>query len=379
MALSVFRIRALVIKELLALVRDKRSRIVLIGPPLFQLVIFSFAATLEVENIVVAIHNRDRGQASTEIVQRMVGSPNISTVLFADNERELAGYINRQEALAGFSFQEDFTERLAQGRDAPIQAVLDGRRSNAAQIALGYVSTMVEEFARERAAVPGTARAPPGEAAAVEVVERNAFNANLENLWTTVTALVAILSMVLGLLVTSLSVARERELGTYNQILVSPLTPLEILAGKTVPAFIVAVAEGTIMVLAAIFVFQVPFRGSLLLLYGGLLAFLASIVGVGLFISSLCRTQQQAILGAFLFMVPAVILSGFATPIENMPWWLQDVTVANPVKYFLVIVKGVFLKDMSAAVVWANTWPMLCIAVVTMTVAWFFFSKGLEE
>jgi ABC-2 type transport system permease protein len=182
----------------------------------------------------------------------------------------------------------------------------------------------------------------------------------------------------MGLVVTALSVARERELGTFEQLLVSPLDPHEIVIGKTVPALIIGLTEGTVMLLVGIFVFRVPFQGSFVLLYLAMTVFLAAVIGVGLFISSLATTQQQGILGAFVFMVPAILLSGFATPIENMPEWLQTLTLANPLRYYVAIIKGVFLKGMPAAIVVQLLWPLAVIALVTLSAATWLFRHRVE-
>lgn len=185
--------------------------------------------------------------------------------------------------------------------------------------------------------------------------------------------------MLVGLLVTALSVARERELGTFDQLLVSPLQPREILLGKTIPAITIGMVEGTLILIAGIFLFGIPFTGSLFLLYVSMFFYIAAIVGIGLFISSLSSTQQQAILGAFVFMSPAVMLSGFATPIENMPEWLQYVTYLNPPpRYFIIIAKGVFLKAMPAKMVLHYTWPLMIIAFFTLTGAGVFFRRRLQ-
>jgi ABC-2 type transport system permease protein len=183
--------------------------------------------------------------------------------------------------------------------------------------------------------------------------------------------------LVIALILTSLSVARERELGTFDQLLVSPIQPVEILIGKAIPSIIISLIEGSFIVLAAIFVFKIPFTGSFWSLYLGMFVFICSIVGVGLFISSLCSTQQQAILGSSVFMSPAISLSGFATPIENMPDWLQVMTLANPLRYFLVIAKGTFLKAMPLEVVMSNLWPMAMIAIVTLSFSTWFFRRKL--
>jgi ABC-2 type transport system permease protein len=184
--------------------------------------------------------------------------------------------------------------------------------------------------------------------------------------------------MLTSLSVTALSVARERELGTFDQLLVSPMVPIEILIGKVMPAIFIGMAEGSFIILAAIFIFQIPFTGSFLLLYFSMFIFISSIVGVGLFISALCYTQQQAILGSFLFITPAVALSGFATPIENMPVWLQYATQIIPLRYFLIIVKGSFLKGIPAHVVFTNVWQMTLIAILTLSAATWLFRKRLQ-
>jgi ABC-2 type transport system permease protein len=197
-------------------------------------------------------------------------------------------------------------------------------------------------------------------------------------MWYTVPSLICILSTIISLILTALSVAREREMGTFEQLLVSPLQPIEILVGKALPALFLALCSASLLLAIAIFVFRIPFQGSLALLYGAMVIFLMAIIGIGLFISSLSMTQQQAILGAFVFMPPAVILSGFATPIENMPGWLQSFTVVNPLRWFLIIVRGIFLKDMPPADVLANTLPMVAIAAVTLTAATWLFKRRME-
>jgi len=189
---------------------------------------------------------------------------------------------------------------------------------------------------------------------------------------------VASIALLIGLIVTALSIARERELGTFDQLMVSPLRTHEILIGKLIPPMMIGLFHITIYILAAVFIFGVPLRGSLFLLYGSAVFYLAAVVGLGLFISALSMTQQQAILGAFLFMVPAMLLSGFATPIENMPSWLQPITYVNPLRYFLVIVKGVFLKDIPAVEVVRQTIPLLLIAIVTLSAASWLFRRRLE-
>lgn len=365
------RIRAVLIKELLAAVRDPRARFILIGPPVIQLLVFSFAATLEVKNVHIAVLNQDWGQQSRELVERFEGSPTFTSVTMLKGEREVTAAIDTQKAIMVVRIGPDFSRDLAAGRSATVHLRLDGRRSNAAQIVAGYAGAIIDRFNADLAA---QAQAPPE---ATALVSRAWFNPNFETLWNTVPAMVAVLTALIGLIVTALSIARERELGTFEQLLVSPLQPTEILIGKAVPAILIGMGEGTVIMIVGVFVLGVPFTGSLALLYAAMLFYIAAIVGVGLFISSFANTQQQAILGAFVFMVPAITLSGFATPIANMPNWLQIATEANPIRYFLVVTKGVFLKDMPADSVFGQIWPMAIIAAVTLTAATWLFRHRL--
>jgi ABC-2 type transport system permease protein len=250
--------------------------------------------------------------------------------------------------------------------------VLDGRRSNAAQIVSGYITQLTARYSRELGR-ERTATLP-----APVIAERNWFNENLLYIWFTVPCLVGIISMIMAMVVTALSVARERELGTFDQLLVSPLRPFEILAGKTVPAIIIGVSEGLAIFTVGVFIFDVPFTGSFLLLLFTLLLFILSVVGIGLFISALVKTQQQGILGAFIILVPAVCLSGYASPVENMPEWLQIATWLNPLKHALITFKGLFLKDMGFWDVWENTRPLLIIGSVSLVLSGWFFSRKLE-
>jgi ABC-2 type transport system permease protein len=364
------RLRALIVKELLNILRDPKSRTVLLVPPVIQIFVFSFAMTMEAKNVHLGVLNLDNGQAGVELVQRFDEARTFTRIVPLAGQAEITPLLDRQEVLAVLVVPMDFSRRLADGRTTSVQLLLDGRKTNTAQIVRGYAQRILNDYLVER-----DTGGPPQPAV---VLTRNWFNPNLEFLWYTVPSLICILSTVISLTLTSLSVAREREMGTFEQLLVSPLQPVEILAGKALPALFLALCSASLLLAIAIFVFRIPFQGSLLLLYGALVVFLSSIVGIGLFISSLCMTQQQAILGAFVFMPPAVILSGFATPIENMPPWLQECTLANPLRWFLIIVRGVFLKDMPAADVLSNTLPMVVIAIATLTAASWLFKRRME-
>jgi ABC-2 type transport system permease protein len=366
------RLFALMVKELLVVLRDPRSRFVLVGPPLVQLLVFVFAATLEVKNVDVVVLNRDEGAAGLELVRRIEGSSTFRTVMPVHDPADLRAAIDQERAIAGIEIGPSFSRDLAAARPASVQIALDGRRSNAAQIVDGYLGEIVSTFVADEN--EGARRLPT----TPRVVTRNWFNPNLTFQWFTVPGLIAIIAQLIGLIVTALSVARERELGTFDQLMVAPLRTHEILVGKMLPPLLIGLVHMTLYVIASVVVFGVPLRGSLLLLYGSGTVFLAAVVGVGLFISALSATQQQAILGAFLFLAPATLLSGFATPIDNMPKWLQPVTLVNPLRYFLVITRGLFLKGMTGADVAQQTLPLALIAACTLTAAAWLFRGRME-
>lgn len=362
----------LIYKEFLAVWRDKKSRLVLVVPPLIQLLVFAFAATLDVKNVHMGILNRDGGEQSIELVQRFNGSPTFSKITYLSAVNEIAPFIDNQEGVMVLSIDQQFSRNLDAENNADVQLIFDGRKSNTAQIVAGYASNVIQQFNQDFTTKNNIQQQK------TVIVPRNWFNPNLIYTWFNVPNLSGVLSMLVSLIVTALSIARERELGTFDQLLVSPLLPIEILIGKLVPAIIIGMIEGTVIITAAVFLFDIPFTGSLWLLYLGMFVFIFSVVGVGIFISSLSSTQQQAILGSFIFMAPAVLLSGYATPIENMPPWLQYFTYANPLRYYLVIAKGVFLKSMPFDIVLSNVWPMLIIALFTLSLSAWFFRHRLE-
>ena len=366
------RILSLIRKEILAVWRDKKSRLVLIIPPIVQLFIFAFAATLDVKNVPIGILNRDSGEQGFELTQRFHGSPTFTHITYLKGVEEITPFIDNMRGAMVISIDQDFSRKLESQQNADVQLILDGRKSNTTQIVAGYASLIVQTFNNDFTKKENIYQQN------TRIVPRNWFNPNLLYYWYNIPCLSGILTMLVALLVTALSVAREREMGTFDQLLVSPVTPFEILIGKTVPAIIIGMFEGSIVVFVGVFIFGIPFTGSLWLLYVSMFVFVLSIVGIGLFISSLCMTQQQAVLGSFLFISPAVLLSGFATPIENMPAWLQPVTFAVPLRYYLITAKGIFLKAMPADIVFNNLWPMAIIAVFTLSAASWLFRRRLE-
>lgn len=366
------RIWSLIIKEFLAVWQDGKSRAVLIVPPLLQLFVFAWAATLDVTNASIGILNKDSGKWAFELIQRFHGSPTFAHIRYFQTEDEMKDAIENQHISMAIHIDQSFSGQLIKGMKGYVQLILDGRKSNSTQIIAGYANTIIDNFNNDVRTFYGR----PIEQ--TTLVKRNMFNPNLIYTWFTVPGLVAVLTALVGISVTSLTIARERETGTFEQLLVSPLMPIEILIGKAVPAICIGMGEGSIILIAAVTVFGIPFEGSLFLLYLSLFVFICSIVGVGLFVSSLCQTQQQAILGVFVFLAPAIILSGYATPIDNMPEWMQKITLFNPVRYINFIIRGTMLRGIPASIVWQNIFPMVLIAIFTLSAATLLFKKRVE-
>jgi len=365
------RILALILKEFRAIWKDPKSRYIVIVPPLIQAVLFAQAATFEVTRVALGVWNEDRALAATELLSRFDGSPAFRLAGSFDNPAEVAEAVSAERVKAVLHIGQTFSADVLAGRPAKVQLLLDGRRSNTALIVQNYAAEIVARYDLERLQSTGLA-------GQVSMETRAWFNPNYDSKWFILPGLTVLLTAIATLLITALSVARERELGTFEQLLVSPLTPFEILIGKAVPAFLIGIGEASLILLLSVFVLGVPFRGDLALLYAGMAVYLAAVIGVGLFISSIVATQQQAILGAFTFFAPSILLSGFLTPVENMPAWLQPLTLIDPMTYFTVISRGIFLKAMPAVEVLANLWPMALIAVVTLSSAAWLFGRRLQ-
>jgi ABC-2 type transport system permease protein len=360
------RLKTTIIKELQSYLRDRAAMRFLIGAPVFQTIIFAFAATLDVQNIDIAVFDQDAGRWSHELVARVDAAWFTDELLVVHNAEEMNALISERRVLVGLRIGPEFSRDLNGGEQGHVQVLVDGRRANAAQISVRYLASIVAEMGAELGAGFNTAA---GVATMPSISLRHWFNTNLNYRWFMVANLAAVQAMMLCLVITSLSISREREMGTFDQLLVSPVTSLEIVIAKTVPGFIGGFIVSVLVSLIAVFVFGSPFTGSVTLYVFGLMIFILSVVGVGLLISAVCQTQQQAILGTFFGSIPFILTSGFATPVENMPEWMQQVVVINPLKHFLLVVQGSFFKSQSTAQIMVNIWPLIPIALLTMTVA----------
>lgn len=366
------RICALIRKELLAVLKDRKIRISILVTPVIQLIIFTQAATLDVKNVPIGILNQDSGEHAFELTQRLQGTSFFSKIIYLKGDQEVQPFLDEQKGIMVAVFDEEFSRNLDRGKPSNIQLVLDGRKSNSAQILLGYVSNIIEQYNLEYCAKAHIQQQN------IRAFPRFWFNPNLLYTWYNIPCLFGALSMVSCLVVITQSICREKELGTFDQLLVSPLTSQDIIIGKLVPGILIGMFEGFCLFVVGKFIYQVPFNGSLFLFFLSQFVFVSAISGIGLFISALCSTQQQGMLGTFFLVVPSILLSGFATPIENMPFWLQPVTYLIPLKYMLIITKGLYLKAMPITVVLSYLWPMVLIALCTVFGAALFFKKRLQ-
>ncbi len=368
---SLARIRTLILKEFLTLLKDPKTRFLVIGPPIVQFFVFGYAATFDLDRVRYAVVDECRSPESRELLSRFAGSPTFRLVGELDSNQAVEDLIDRQGARLVLHVPPTFSRDLLAGRPTQLQVILDGRNSNVAGIALGYVNAIVAQYNAERAT--GIVAAP-----SLQAVGRAWFNENLRSRWFIVSALGGEITAVVVLLLTGLSVSREREFGTFDQLLVAPFSPPEILIGKAVPPLVFGMMDGLLLSTAAVLWYGVPFRGSILALLTVLALFMVSVVGVGLFISSLSSTMQQSLLGTFIFLMPAIILSGFTTPIENMPGWLQIATYANPLRYVVGACREIFLHGATLPMVRPLLWPMVVIAGTALSAAGWLFRHRME-
>ncbi|MFQ8432291.1 ABC transporter permease [Amaricoccus sp. W119] len=359
-------IGSLIHKEMLAILKDPSSRALLFAPALMQSLLFGYGATYDLTHAPYAALDQSRGAAATELLSRLDGTGVFERIATLDSPARIAGVIDSGAALFVVVFPADFEARLAAGTEAPLQLILDGRNSATAGLASAYVGAIVTSYNESL-----------GLAAPIEIERRAWFNPNLESRWNLLPALIAALSMLQTLMLSALSVAREREQGTFDQLLVTPLTPTQILIGKALPAMLVGMIQSTIIFLIILFWFQIPLMGSVWLLYLGLFMFTGASVGIGLSISAIALSMQQAMLYTFMVVMPLMLLSGLLTPVGNMPWLLQTLTYANPLRFGVDLVRRVYLEGAGLRDVAFDFAPLIAIAAITLPLAAWLFRNRL--
>lgn len=365
------RVASLVLKELLAILNDPRGRVTLFIPPIMQCLVFGYAATYDLTSVPYAVLDRDRSAASRALLARLDGSNAFGRVANLDRASDVQRYIDERRALVVLRIDRDFERRLQLGQPAPLQIIADGRNSNTAGTAQRYIATIVDDFNADWRHNHGLAQNP------IRVETRAWFNPNLETRWNMVPALIGTLTMLQTLLLTAMSVAREREDGTFDQLLVTPIRPVELLAGKALPSVLIGLVQATTILLVAQLWFRIPFAGSFVTLFAGLSLFLLAAVGIGLLISSVVATMQQALLFTFVLVLPFTLLSGLATPLSSMPEFLQYVTLANPLRYAIDIAHRVYLEGATLPDLANNLWPLAIIATLTLSSATWMFRHRL--
>ncbi|MFD1797763.1 ABC transporter permease [Paracoccus aurantiacus] len=362
-----FPLLALIRKELFAILKDPSSRALLFAPALIQALLFGYGATYDLTNAPFALLDQSRSEASARIVADIEGTGVFHRIATLQSTSQIADQIESGDALLVVSFPADFAATLARGEQAQVQAIFDGRNSSTAGLAAAYLSAIVARYNAEE-----------GASAPLSIVRRAWFNPNFESRWNLMPALIASLSMLQTLMLSALSVAREREQGTFDQLLVTPLTPGQILIGKALPAILIGLLQSTIIFLIIRFWFQIPMNGQVWLMYLGLIAFTTAAVGLGLSISAVALTMQQAMLYTFILIMPLMLLSGLLTPVRNMPAILQWATYANPLRFGIDLVRRVYLEGARLSDVAFDFVPLLAVAAVTLPLAAWLFRNRLS-
>lgn len=369
---SIFRILALTRKELLAVLKDPRGRSTILIPPILQCLLFGYAATYDLTDVPYAVLDQDHSAAANELLAHFDGSGVFHRVASLGRAEDLKTWINTRRALVVIQIGQDFQRRLLSGQSADVQVIADGRNSNTAGTATSYVATIVEGFNADWRRAHGQGDPP------VQVTMRTWFNPNLETRWSMIPSLIGTLTMIQTMLLMAMSVAREREEGTFDQLLVTPFRPAEIMAGKALPSMLIGTTQATTILLVAQLWFRIPFAGSLVTLYAGLILFLLAAVGIGILLSSVASTMQQAMLFGFVIIMPFSLLSGLTTPISSMPPALQYVTMVNPLRYAIDIAQRVYLEGVGLDRLVPDLWPLAVLGAVTLTAASWMFRHRLE-
>jgi ABC-2 type transport system permease protein len=380
------RIFVILRKELLQTLREPRMRILLFVPPMVQLVVFGFAVNLDVDHARIAWMDMDRTPASRDLRERFEGSGRFDVVALPRNEAEVHQTLDRAEAQAVVRVLPDFERDLKRGKPVQVQTLVDGTNSNTAQLISSYAQEIVAAYSAEASAGRQNGRVlsvSPGAAPNLSMPGLDArprvwFNPDLHSRNYFVPGVIANIIMVVTLMLTALAIVREKEIGTMEQLMVTPVRPVEVMLGKALPFAVVGLVDVALVTTVALLVFHIPFRGSPALLLACSVIYLMTTLGAGLLLSTISATQQQAMMANFFFSTPAFMLSGFAFPIRNMPVAVQYLTYLNPLRYFIEIVRGLFLKGVGFDVLWPQMAALTAFGIVVMTVAAARFRKTLD-
>lgn len=356
------RFRALLHKEMLTTLKDRTSRMILVGPLILYVILFGYVATFNLDYAPYALLDMSKTRQSAELIRAVDQSAVFDRVMTLQNTAQIAPAIDSGKALVVMVIGQDYAENLAEGKPAQVQVIIDGRNSTTAQLAAGYLSIIAGHVS--------------GAGTVFESIQY-LYNPNNLTQWFILPALIMMLSMLQIMVLSALSVAREREMGTFEQLLVTPFTTGELLASKAVVPILIGIFQGTLIFLISVFWFEVPLMGSILKIYAVMAVFVLAVVGLGLAISAYSKTMQQGLLIAFVTLVPMVLLSGLFTPVDNMPAWVQAITWADPLRFALLSVRRIYLADASWLHIAQTMIPTAAVAAVTLPFAYHYFKKRL--
>jgi ABC-2 type transport system permease protein len=371
------RLRHLIWKEFIQVLRDKKLRLFIFLPPIIQLIAYGYAINFDIKHVPTAIYDQSRSAESRHLISRFTSSDYFAIKDFIHTEAELRRLIDENLVTMVLRIPYDFARQIKSDQSASVQVVVDATDSNAALIVGRYASTVIADFSltilQERLARLGAVQVK----SPVTIEQRAWYNINLSSRYSFVPGVIAMVVMLVSLMLTALAVVREKEIGTIEQILVSPIRPVEFMLGKTIPFIVISLLDMVVIILVGVFWFEVPLRGSLLVLFLGAITFLFNSVGLGLFISTVASTQQQAMMAGTFFFTPAILLSGLIFPIPNMPPFFQYLTYLDPLRYFVVVVQGIFLRGDGLAVLWPQMAGMAVLGLTLLTLSVLRFQKRL--
>jgi len=372
--------RQMLIKEFLQVFRDKRARFFLIGPPIIQMLVFGYAATLEIKHVPLAIVDYDNTQVSRDFIARFEGSRYFDLRKRLADRSQIQPLIDSGEVTMALQINAGFAGSVRKGQTAQVQVIVDSTNSNTTLVGLGYLNEVASSFAGDyqvkllQHSAPQLLARMPG----LRLEKRPWYNTGMSSQWFFVPGVIGNLLTVIVMTLTAFAIVREREIGTLEQIMVTPIRRFEFILGKTIPFFLIGCLDATLISSVGTLWFEVPLRGSLAVLALGTMLFLLCMLGVGLFISTVSETQQQAMITSFFFIMPAIIFSGFGSPISSMPKFIQYLTYLNPLRYFQTVLRSVYLKGVGLEVLWPQMAAMAVIGVSLMTISVLRFRKSVE-
>lgn len=374
------RLRHMLIKEFIQVFRDKRARFFLFGPPVIQMLLFGYAATLEIKHVPTAIVDYDNSQVSRDLVSRFAANHYFDIRTRLTDRKELQALIDRGDVTMAIQINSGFAGTVRKGQTAHVQVLVDSANSNTALVGLGYVNEVTADFARDYQLEALQRTSPLAIARMSKIVldKRPWFNTDMSSQWFFVPGVIGNLMLVIVMTLTSFAVVREREIGTLEQIMVTPIRRAEFILGKTIPFFLLGLFDALLISTVGTLWFKVPLRGSIAVLVLGTVLFLLCVLGIGLFISTISMTQQQAMVTGFFFLMPAIIFSGFGSPISSMPAFLQQLTYINPMRYYQTVLRSIYLKGVGVDVLWPEMAAMAVIGIIMLTVSVLRFQKSLE-